>query len=855
MKFRKIISVILALMVILSSVPVSSSLIANAEESAEAFKGVDVSRWNGNIDWATMKKRGIDFVIMRCYSYGTDKKFYEYYDGASEAGFDIGAYVFMYAETKKEAQKEAKDVLATLDGRGLTYPLFVDIEYEKLKNLKRDFLTDIVITELEIFKKAGYEVGTYCSKNFQATYLDMERLSDYYVWTAKWSLYSTENDGKKYYYKNMDAYDASRPVGDLWQFSNGGYGPYYGTESHYLDLDYCYVDFNNKVDSTVSKNPEDYTAPERNLSYNSSSMMRGNDVAWVQAVLYQLGYIASVDGVYSPATKTAVQKFQKNCGLPETGTADPDTVDKLSDVYSHRDFSAKVKINPTNSSSTVTVGTFPYGTAVAPKEKLAVSKEGFILGGWALYRSSDKKYLCTDGVWRTSKEISKGGYVKKVFLPDKKVSIVSGFLSTPDIKSDTFTFVAQWDTQPAPKYTVYQNGYAYSIYYGTLSYEEAEKFCISKGGALADFINTEELSVLSVLKKGEKFLTGAVKTEDTYKWADGSEISFPVSGENGNYLAVSLSSISEPYSLISVSDSGDTDGFIMKSRCPHDSVITENFTDTLCDKNGYSGDKVCADCREVLKKGNTVHSKGHTYSGYTVIKSATCKKTGTKEKTCIVCGYTASEKIPKTNKHTFKTAVIKKATSSASGKAANKCKICGYTGKEYSVPRIKSVRPSKTSFVYTGKSIKPSVTVKDKSGKVLIKGTDYTVSYEKNKYVGKATVTVKFKGKYEGVIRRTFKILPVATAFSSASSKNRAVTVKWKKISKQSTGYLIEYGTSKSFSKNVKSIRIKSPKTVTKTVSGLKKGKTMYFRIRTYKTSGGKNYYSKWSKVKKATVK
>lgn len=858
MRLRKMISALLALTILMTTIPAASAVdvFGVSATPSRAFKGVDVSRWNEDIDWNVMKSRGVDFAIMRCYSYGIDKKFVEYYDGASEVGIDIGAYVFMYATTQKEAVSEAKAALEALDGRALDYPLFLDIEYEKFKTMSKKALTDLCLTELEIFRKAGYDVGIYCSENFQSNYLDMTRFADYYIWTAKWSLYSTENDGKKYYFNDIDPYDSSRPDGDLWQFSNGGYGPYYGTTGRYLDLDFCYVDFKNKYNSTTSKNPEDYTVPERVLGYDSSSMMRGKDVAWVQAVLYQLGLIASVDGVFTPMTKSAVMKFQKRCGLEQDGTVDPQTLGMLIDVYSRKDFSAKIKFNPNNSESTQSIGSKGYGEAFTVGNSKKYTNDGYYLSGWALYRASDKKYYCTNGKWYSSKTISGGKYIKKLFTNGSTLSVTESFINSASPNGDTYTFIAQWDSQSVPKYTVYYNGYAYSTYYSTLSYKEVEEFCSSKGGALVTLKDADELLSIKLPKTDDKFFVGATGDGEGYKWSSGEIVTFPVDSSGGDgYLTVSYSSFREPYTLFAVSDEENVSGFIMKTKCTHDNIVIENYKSTLCDTDGYSGDKVCADCKTVVESGAAVTAKGHSYGAYTVVKKATCKEAGLKEKTCEVCGYVASKKIAVNDSHVFKTTVIKKATVSASGVCTDKCTVCGLVTKNYTVKRIKSVKLSGTSFTYTGERIKPKVTVTDKDGKTLTPGTDYKVSYSSNKLVGKATAVITFRGKYEGTVTKAFTIKPQRTGFTSISTGKKSVTLKWSRVAHQATGYQVQYSTRPDFSKYIVSSRLTSSKALSRTFKNLKSGRTLYFRVRTYKTVDGKNYYSSWSKVRSRTVK
>lgn len=94
---------------------------------------------------------------------------------------------------------------------------------------------------------------------------------------------------------------------------------------------------------------------------------------------------------------------------------------------------------------------------------------------------------------------------------------------------------------------------------------------------------------------------------------------------------------------------------------------------------------------------------------------------------------------------------------------------------------------------------------------------------------------------------------PPATSITSLSSKTNSISVKWKKKS-NITGYQIQYSTNSNY-KSAKTIKIKSSKTTSKTISKLKSGKRYYVRIRTYKTVKSKNHYSSWSKSKNISTK
>lgn len=163
---------------------------------------------------------------------------------------------------------------------------------------------------------------------------------------------------------------------------------------------------------------------------------------------------------------------------------------------------------------------------------------------------------------------------------------------------------------------------------------------------------------------------------------------------------------------------------------------------------------------------------------------------------------------------------------------------------------------SATSYTYNGKVKTPSVTVK--AGKTTLKrGTDYTVSYSKGRMaIGTYKVIITYKGKYSGKKVLTFKINPKGTTLSKVTTPKKArLKATWKKQTKQTTGYQIQYSTDKNFKKGNKTVTIKKNKTTSITIKKLKSKKKYYVRIRTYKTVGKTKYYSAWSKSKNVKVK
>lgn len=163
--------------------------------------------------------------------------------------------------------------------------------------------------------------------------------------------------------------------------------------------------------------------------------------------------------------------------------------------------------------------------------------------------------------------------------------------------------------------------------------------------------------------------------------------------------------------------------------------------------------------------------------------------------------------------------------------------------------QIKTVKLSKTSFAYTGKSITPKVTAKDTDGKVLKLGKDYTVKYANNKKVGKATVVVTFKGDYKGKKTLSFKIIPATPKVTVTSGKKMA-TVKWK-AAKGAQSYTVYYSTSK----NSGFKKAGTTENTSFKVKNLKSGKIYYFKVVASKKVGKTDYNSLYSSVQKVKIK
>lgn len=162
----------------------------------------------------------------------------------------------------------------------------------------------------------------------------------------------------------------------------------------------------------------------------------------------------------------------------------------------------------------------------------------------------------------------------------------------------------------------------------------------------------------------------------------------------------------------------------------------------------------------------------------------------------------------------------------------------------------KATVSSISNKTYTGKLLKPTVSLKYKKGKLKL-GRDYTVIYKNNKLPGRASIIIKGKGKFTGSKTITFNIVPKkVTSLKAKSTKTKTATVSWKKATGAS-GYHIVYSTKKTG-------RYKTVKTTSKnsvTITKLKKNKTYYVKVRAYKIIKEKKVYASYCSPKAVKVK
>ena len=197
---------------------------------------IDVSTWNGNIDWNSVYQSGVKFAMIRS-SFGienpnqVDNKFVRNITNAQKAGVKCGIYHYSYAKSAAEAKKEAEFCLKTIKGYKIDLPVAFDIEDSSQTHLGKDTLTSIVIAFCDRIKSAGYMPMLYCNPSWLNSYLHKNKLlGKYDLWLAHWGVSSP-------------GFDCT-----IWQYSeNGNVSGISGS----VDMNWIFKDYASTKPSTT----------------------------------------------------------------------------------------------------------------------------------------------------------------------------------------------------------------------------------------------------------------------------------------------------------------------------------------------------------------------------------------------------------------------------------------------------------------------------------------------------------------------------------------------------------------------------------------------------------------------------
>ncbi len=202
--------------------------------SGSAKLGIDVSKWNKEIDWEAVKEEGIEFAIIRCGYRGAasgalviDPMYEENIRGA----IPVGVYFFTQALDEVEAVEEASMVISLIEEYDVDYPVFLDSESAggsgRADGLDAKERTAAHKAFLETISAAGYETGVYASRNWLNDRINVTDLSEYKTWLAE--------------YADVPAYDGYY---DMWQYTSKGTVNGIGTN---VDLNLCYMNIDTSI--------------------------------------------------------------------------------------------------------------------------------------------------------------------------------------------------------------------------------------------------------------------------------------------------------------------------------------------------------------------------------------------------------------------------------------------------------------------------------------------------------------------------------------------------------------------------------------------------------------------------------
>lgn len=283
-----------------------------------AVKGIDVSHWQGNINWAKVKTSGIRFAIIKAGGsddgFYTDSRWEANYKGAKANGIAVGAYYFAGPKcvTEEAGRADAKRFIRLLKGKTLEYPVYFDCEAQPAA--KRSGTTKAALAFCRELEKAGYYAGIYAStySGFQDR-LDDVKLHSIAHWVAQYA-------GKCSY----------RGDYGIWQYSSSGKVP--GISGN-VDMNYAYIDYPSIIKKGGFNGYHKGSTSVSKMSLPATDLKRGDSGSQVIRLQKCLNKIIksglNVDGLFGPATEKAVRNFQQKHGLAIDGIAGPTTRAKI----------------------------------------------------------------------------------------------------------------------------------------------------------------------------------------------------------------------------------------------------------------------------------------------------------------------------------------------------------------------------------------------------------------------------------------------------------------------------------------------------------------------------------------------
>ena len=257
------------------------------------LRGIDVSEWQGAIDWDKVKNSGIEFAIIRTgYGRGgnqADEYYVRNVKGAKKAGIKVGLYHYSYAESPEDAVKEAEFCLRIIDNEKLDLPIYFDIEDDSISNKNdNETRTQMCINFCSTIEKAGYWAGIYANKNWFDNYLDYDQLkARYTIWLAHYGIDSPSLDC------------------DIWQYTSSGK---VDGISGKVDMNYMYRDLLDEIGSNSGQ------APKSEVKTTTYTVVSGDTLSGI-AMKYNASWqlLADINNISNPGLIYAGQVIKVPC--------------------------------------------------------------------------------------------------------------------------------------------------------------------------------------------------------------------------------------------------------------------------------------------------------------------------------------------------------------------------------------------------------------------------------------------------------------------------------------------------------------------------------------------------------------
>lgn len=288
-----------------------------------AIKGIDVSHWQGSVDFGKVKAAGFSFVILNAgfgkYDSQKDARFEENYKKAKAAGLGVGAYWYSYALSEADAQLEAQVFCRAIKGKQFDYPVAFDIEDRTQSSLSAELIGKIITAFCGYMEKQGYYVSLYSYVAFLENKVPASIRNKYDIWVANFDVAKPSYSGSY----------------GMWQYTSSGR---VGGVNGNCDCNYAYKDYPTLIRS-LGKNG--YAKPAEKKTLDSKGIKQGDKNLGVYELKSLLSLAEAkkiitthitVDDGFGSGTTAVVNDLLKKWGYKPNGIAGEGFVKKLTDL-------------------------------------------------------------------------------------------------------------------------------------------------------------------------------------------------------------------------------------------------------------------------------------------------------------------------------------------------------------------------------------------------------------------------------------------------------------------------------------------------------------------------------------------